>query len=177
MYLSRIPPYMRPAKMKHLLSSYGEITNLYLVPEDDSLRRRRKKSGGNTRKNYVEGWVEYSDKRVAKNVALCLNNTMIGGPKGSYYHDDIWNLKYLSKFRWEHLTEKISYERRVREQRVRHEVATARREAGTHLLLYIPLFFVVKLANSLLLYCMYLCVLCAFFYSKRLLCWKGRRST
>ena len=30
-----------------------------------------------------------------------------GGKKGGYYHDDIWNIKYLPKFLWSHLSEKI----------------------------------------------------------------------
>jgi len=30
-----------------------------------------------------------------------------GGKKGGYYHDDIWNIKYLPKFLWGHLSEKI----------------------------------------------------------------------
>ena len=47
------------------------------------------------------------DKRVAKATAMTLNNTQIGGKKRCYYHDDIWNIKYLSKFQWTHLTEKI----------------------------------------------------------------------
>ena len=47
------------------------------------------------------------DKRVAKAVASTLNNVPIGGRKKNYYHDDLWNMKYLPKFRWTHLTEKI----------------------------------------------------------------------
>lgn len=47
----------------------------------------------------MTGWVEFSDKKVAKNVAESLNNTHIGGRKGDYYHDDTWNLKYLRKFK------------------------------------------------------------------------------
>ena len=54
-----------------------------------------------------EGWVEFCDKHVAKTVALMLNNRPVGGKKRSYYHDDIWNIKYLSKFMWTHITEKI----------------------------------------------------------------------
>lgn len=71
------------------------------------MRQRRVKFKGNKKKNFTEGWVEFHDKRVAKTVALMLNNTPIGGKKRSYYHDDLWNIKYLSKFRWTHLTEKI----------------------------------------------------------------------
>ena len=78
-----------------------------LFPTDPIVRQRRVKFKGNKKKNFTEGWVEFHDKRVAKTVAVMLNNTPIGGKKRSYYHDDLWNIKYLSKFRWTHLTEKI----------------------------------------------------------------------
>jgi ESF2/ABP1 family protein len=44
---------------------------------------------------------------------------LIGGKKRSFYHDDMWNLKYLKGFKWDHLTEKFAYERRVREAKLR----------------------------------------------------------
>ena len=82
------------------------VTNS-IVSTDPLVRQRRIKFKGNKKKNFTEGWVEFHDKRVAKTVALMLNNTPIGGKKRSYYHDDLWNIKYLSKFRWTHLTERI----------------------------------------------------------------------
>jgi len=36
------------------------------------------KKGGNKRKNFVEGWVEFKDKRIAKKVAAALNGNIIG---------------------------------------------------------------------------------------------------
>ena len=81
------------------------VTFNYCV--DDSVRQKRKKSGGNKKQNYTEGWVEFADKRIAKTVALMLNNNPVGGKKRSYYHDDLWNIKYLTKFKWSHITEKI----------------------------------------------------------------------
>jgi len=30
-----------------------------------------------------------------------------GGKKRNFYHDDIWTLKYLPKFKWHHLTESV----------------------------------------------------------------------
>jgi hypothetical protein len=45
---------------------------------------------------------------------------------------DLWNLKYLSKFKWSHLTEKVAYERRVREQKLRVEMMHARRENAAY---------------------------------------------
>ena len=74
--------------------------------------------GGNASKQFTEGWVEYADKKIAKSVAESLNNTKIGVKKGDYYHDDMWNLKYLKGFKWDYLTEKFAYERRVREQKL-----------------------------------------------------------
>ena len=34
-YISRIPPFMKPARMKQLLGKFGEIGRLYLAPEGD----------------------------------------------------------------------------------------------------------------------------------------------
>jgi len=48
------------------------------------------------------------------------------------YVGDLWNLKYLHKFKWSHLTEKVAYERRVREQKLRVEMMQARRENAAY---------------------------------------------
>ena len=122
-YFSSIPPYMRPLKIRHVFSRYGDIGRVYLQPEgmhdhvlqvmfhhsrsDPLVHKRRRKLGGNKRKKFTEGWVEFSDKRVARRVAATLNNCPVGGKKSSYYHDDMSST--CSKFRWTHLTEKISY--------------------------------------------------------------------
>lgn len=106
-YLSRLPPFMRPQKVKFLLSRFGEIGRIFLAPEDPKSHARRVKFGGNKRVNYEEGWVEFKDKKVAKLVAETLSATTIGGKKGNYYHDDVWNIKYLPKFKWHHLQAQI----------------------------------------------------------------------
>lgn len=36
LYLSRIPPFMRPRKVRHLLSQYGGIGRVYLQPEGET---------------------------------------------------------------------------------------------------------------------------------------------
>ncbi len=76
-------------------------------PAEDIVRQRRIKFRGNKKVKFTEGWVEFLDKRVAKVVATTLNCTPVGRKKRSIYHDDLWNIKYLPKFRWTHLTEKI----------------------------------------------------------------------
>lgn len=71
------------------------------------MRKKRIHSGGNRKKIFVEAWVEFRDKVDAKRVASVLNNSPIGGKKRDRYHDDLWNVKYLSKFKWHHLKEKL----------------------------------------------------------------------
>jgi ESF2/ABP1 family protein len=130
-YLSRVPPFMKIAKLRNLLEQYGEVHRIYLVPEDATARKRRVKKGGNRKKKFVEGWVEYGDKSIAKRVAMTLHGTMVGG-RGFFAHD-IWSMKYLSKFKWHHLTEKLAYERRVREKKMQAEMAQATRENNFYL--------------------------------------------
>jgi hypothetical protein len=84
--------------------------------------------GGNKRKSYVDGWVEFQNKRDAKLVAKALNATPIGGRSTSFFSADLWNLKYLSGFKWKHLTEKIAYDNAVRRQKLQAEIAQAKRE-------------------------------------------------
>jgi len=132
-YLSCIPPFMKPSKIKHLLGQFGNIGRVYLAPEDPKTRIKRRKYGGNKKKKYTEGWVEFLDKRTAKTVANTLNAQPIGGNKRSYYHDDLWNIKYLSKFKWNNLTEHIAHERAARTQRLQAEISQARRENKEYL--------------------------------------------
>mmetsp|Transcript_14805 Transcript_14805/g.20912 ORF Transcript_14805/g.20912 Transcript_14805/m.20912 type:complete len:326 (+) Transcript_14805:89-1066(+) len=134
LYIARIPPRMNPTKIKSLLSDFGTVTRVYLVEEDKSVRKRRQKQsgGGAGGKRYVEGWVEMEDKRVAKRLGLVLNNTPISNHKRNVHYGDLWNVKYLRKFQWSHLTEKVAYERRVREQKLRVEMMQARRENAAY---------------------------------------------
>lgn len=128
LYIARVPPFMKPEKLRHLLGKYGTLNRIYLVPEDKSLHKKRVTGGGNRRIQYTEGWIEFQDKKVAKRVAKMLNTTQIGGRKRDYYHDDLWNLKYLKGFKWDHLTEKVAYENRIRDQKLRMEIAQAKKE-------------------------------------------------
>ncbi|KAI8057763.1 hypothetical protein BDF22DRAFT_608007, partial [Syncephalis plumigaleata] len=133
-YLSRIPPFMKPHKIRHLLSQYGHIGRIYLAPEDEHARKRRRRMGGNRKLMFTEGWVEFKDKGIAKQVAKSLNAQPIGnGHKRGFYQHDLWNIKYLPKFKWNHLTERIAYERAARQQRMQTELEQARRENKLYL--------------------------------------------
>ncbi|PWW78964.1 hypothetical protein C7212DRAFT_275295 [Tuber magnatum] len=132
-YLSRVPPFMKPMKVKSLLSHFGEIDRIFLSPEDPKAYARRVRFGGNKKRNFEEGWVEFKSKKVAKLVAETLNTTIIGGKKGNYYHDDVWNIKYLPKFKWHHLQAQIAYENASRQAKLRAEIAQATRENKTYI--------------------------------------------
>ena len=109
-YLSRIPPFLKPSALRSLLTPYAPhgINRLFLTPEDPVLHKQRVKSGGNKKKHFTDGWVEFNSKRDAKIAAETLNTQIIGGKKGGWYHDDVWNIKYLKGFKWRHLTA-VSY--------------------------------------------------------------------
>ena len=158
LYMSRIPPFMKPEKVRHLLSAYGTIHRLYLVPEESIHRTKRVLNGGNRKVNYIEGWIEFNEKKIAKRVAKLLNTNPMGGKKRNHFFDDLWNLKYLKGFQWNHLTEKIgnlfyylvvfdfiflmifnfndyfvAYENRIREQKLRLEIAQGTKENHMYL--------------------------------------------
>ena len=117
-YLSRLPPHMRPGKVRRLLEQHGEITKLYLEAEERSSASKRKGRG----KQFVEGWVEFAERRIAKRVAASLNTTAIGEGR---YAEDLWAIKFLKGFEWRHLTEKRAYDARVREAKLRLEFSAA----------------------------------------------------
>lgn len=122
-YLSRIPPYMKPSKLRSIMSRFGELDRIFLKPEDAAIYRKRVKYGGNKKKNYTEGWVEFVNKKDAKLCEATLNGNKIGGKKTSYYYDDIMNVKYLSGFKWFDLTQQISKENEVRQAKLTLEIS------------------------------------------------------
>nr|DBA21312.1 TPA: hypothetical protein GDO54_017977 [Pyxicephalus adspersus] len=131
-YLGHIPPRLRPRHIRNMLSIHGEVGRIFLQAEDHAIRKKKKKAGSNAR-DFTEGWVEFRDKRVAKLIAASLNNTPMGTRKKNRFHDDLWNIKYLHRFKWSHLSERLAIERQVRQQRMRAEVSQARRETNFYL--------------------------------------------
>ncbi|CAK7563993.1 MAG: RNA-binding ATPase activator esf2 [Sporothrix epigloea] len=127
-YLSRIPPFMKPTKLRSLLSPYGAINRIFLSPEDPLSHTRRVRGGGNKKRSYVDGWVEFVSKADAQRAVDLLNAQTIGGKKGTYYRDDLWTLVYLRGFKWHHLTEQIATENAERASRMRAELEQTSRE-------------------------------------------------
>ncbi|KAI1646566.1 uncharacterized protein F4817DRAFT_339588 [Daldinia loculata] len=127
-YLSRVPPFMKPAKLRSLLEPYGKINRIFLTPEDPQERSRRVRQGGNKKHMYTDGWVEFVRKEDAKKAVDLLNARTIGGKKNTYYRDDIWSLLYLKGFKWHNLTEQINSEMAERTSRMRAEISKSTKE-------------------------------------------------
>jgi ESF2/ABP1 family protein len=120
-YISRIPHGMTVAKVRHLLSGFGEVDRIYL--QDG----REKETGERTKKSrsahFTEGWVEFNGRKVAKATAEMLNAEPIGAASGGSgggkggkkagglgarrWRDEIWTMKYLSGFKWGMLSEQL----------------------------------------------------------------------
>ncbi|KAJ3089426.1 RNA-binding ATPase activator esf2 [Physocladia obscura] len=132
-YISRLPPFMTPQKLRQLLAQHGSLGRLYAAPEDAKTAYRRKKYRGNKRINYTEAWVEFEDKKVARQTAEFLNLKPMGGKKRDRFYDDLWSIKYLPRFKWHHLTDQISYERAVRDQKLRAEMEQVKRETKEYM--------------------------------------------
>ena len=133
-YFSRIPPFLKPDALRTMLSGMGtEVLRIFLTPETKEARASRVKGGGNKKKSFGEGWVEFEDKRRAKRIASTLNNTQMTNNKRSFYFNDLWNCKYLHKFKWSHLTEKQAYEARVRRDKMVAELSAAKKESAFYM--------------------------------------------
>ncbi|QRV87837.1 RNA recognition motif protein [Ceratobasidium sp. AG-Ba] len=132
-YISRIPPGMRPAKVKHLMSGYGKVGRVYLQQEDPKRAYLRRKHTATKKVHYTEGWVEFESKHVARSVAEMLNAQPIGGKKGTRWRDDIWTMKYLPKFKWNMLTEQVAQEAAAHTARLRVELSQSRAEQRDYL--------------------------------------------
>ncbi|KAI1182793.1 Pre-rRNA-processing protein ESF2 [Nemania serpens] len=131
-YISRVPPFMKPGTVRSIFERFGKINRVYLTPEDSQVRARRLQQGQNRKKNFSEGWLEFVQKSDAKAAVELLNGTTLAeigmAKKGSYYRDDIWSLRYLKGFKWHNLTEQIAAETAERQSRMRAEISKAAKE-------------------------------------------------
>lgn len=126
-YLSSLPPYLRPSALRNLLHqrSFSPITRLFLAPASTT----KSKTKSNSRQKYSEGWIEFSSHKTAKKCVQALNAQPVGGKKGGYYRDDVWNMRYLRGMGWAELMEGVSGERREEEGRREEERRQAEAEA------------------------------------------------
>ncbi|RMZ86455.1 hypothetical protein DV736_g6325, partial [Chaetothyriales sp. CBS 134916] len=129
-YLSSIPPHLRPSALRNLLEQrgFGPVNRLFLTPiTKDAVKKSA--STSKARRSYAEGWVEFASHKTAKLCTQTLNATAIGGKKGSYYRDDLWNMKYLRGMGWEELMDGVRGEKREEEARRDEERRQIQRDA------------------------------------------------
>lgn len=131
-YLSSLPPYLKPSALRNLFEQrgFGPINRMFLTPVATTTTSTSRR---NKRQTYGEGWVEFASKRTAKIVVETMNAQIIGGKKGGWYHDDLLNLKYLSGLQWDDLMAQFREERREEEIHREAERERARRETKAFL--------------------------------------------
>lgn len=150
-YISRIPHGMTVAKVRHLLSGFGDVERIFLQDGREKERGQPIITGRAAKSaHFTEGWVEYSDKRVAKAVAQMLNAAPIGAASGGSggggkggkrsggralrrWADEVWTMRYLSGFKWGMLSEQLANERAARASRVRAELSQSSFEQKDYL--------------------------------------------
>lgn len=127
-YISNIPKHMNVTRLREILGEYGKIGRVYLQPEKLSSAKAKKNKRKRYNIHFTEGWVEFESKGIAKYLATVLNNSKISTRKKSQFYDSLWSMKYLPRFKWVHLTERMNYEQAVHKQRLHTEVSQARKE-------------------------------------------------
>ena len=111
------------------MGQYGKIGRIYLTPEDQTKYANRVKSGGCKKISFTEGWVEFLDKKEAKSIAADLNSKPIGGKKRhNFYRDDIWCMRYLSRFTWSDLIEHRVYQKQVNQKQLQAMISKQKKE-------------------------------------------------
>ncbi|KAH8284253.1 hypothetical protein KR044_001226 [Drosophila immigrans] len=127
-YISNIPKHMNVTRMREILNDFGKVGRIYLQPEKQPAGKSTKKKRKKYNIHFTEGWVEFESKRIAKQIVPLLNNKQISTRKKSQFYDSLWSMKYLPRFKWVHLTERMNYEQAVHKQRLQTEVSQARKE-------------------------------------------------
>ena len=123
LYMSRVPVGMKIIDIRKLLDDYG-IQRCYFVP----YKKKLQNVDGKRVQAYKEGWIEFEDKIYAKLAEYQLNGKPIGGNKKCIYRDELWNLKYLHKFKWNDLVESMTLEKKIQEKELKIEIAQSKRE-------------------------------------------------
>ncbi|KAH9507710.1 RNA-binding ATPase activator esf2 [Bulinus truncatus] len=120
-YLSSVPEFMSVQKLKNIFGEYGEVKRTFFQPVEKSYSYKKGLL-------FTEGWVEFSSKRVAKFVALALNNNQVGGKKRNPWYNSIWNIKYLPGFTWTDVNADIELKKATFESRLRADISQVKKQ-------------------------------------------------
>merc|ERR1712072_397745 len=80
-----------------------------------------------------EGWIEFLDSEKAKAFVLMLNGHLICDEENSKYLNEIWNLKYLPKLDWNHISIEINVLRFTKEQKMIIDYSLVKRACDYYL--------------------------------------------
>lgn len=114
-YISYIPEGLTVALIRIKLAKY-KVLRVYLKPISGK------------KNHFKEGWIEFEDKILAKLCEFELNGKPIGGKKRESIREELWCLKYLHKFKWYHLIEKMQIKQKEKEQKLKNTLSQAHRE-------------------------------------------------
>ncbi|CAH8551350.1 unnamed protein product [Dicrocoelium dendriticum] len=117
-YLSSIPTGMNVALVSDVMSQFGTMGRIYLVPKSTKPKKFRQ---------YEEGWVEFIDHKCAKRAAKRLNCTEVAGSKRNPWYGELWNIRYLPGASWNDLFDAEREEQeRIRSAHDRNIIAAKR---------------------------------------------------
>lgn len=122
LYFSYIPDGITVRILRDIMSELGEVGRIYLEPDPRNPTSKRRR--------YTEGWLEFKKKRVAKEVAAELDGTQIEyGKKHSTISGQTWSIKYLHRFKWSNLIDRLSDDKEARGAKRRREMSESRKQA------------------------------------------------
>jgi len=116
-YISYIPEGLTISLLRHKLEKYG-VNRIFFKP----------KSG--KKNHFKEGWIEFNSKIMAKLCEYELNGKVVGGKKRDPLSEEIWNFRYLHKFKWHHLMEKIMMKQKMKEQKLKTTINQSYKESN-----------------------------------------------
>lgn len=119
-YISRVPPGMKSSQLKSILSNFCTVERIWCTGND--IKKSKKQRRGPS-----EAWVEISSEKKAKKIAKLLNRTPIGVGR---YKEDLWTIKFLPGVKWHHLTIQHLHKQKMREQRLKKNIADAKKKTN-----------------------------------------------
>lgn len=113
-YMSRVPPHMKPNMLRQKLEAHGKVGKIYMVPTQTPPKdlktelKARKTQYMKRSREFSEAWIEFADKEEAEGIAQMLNCQPMGGKKRSRHSEDLWNLKFVPDLKWDDLMSEFS---------------------------------------------------------------------
>ncbi|GAB5368990.1 hypothetical protein AAMO2058_001366500 [Amorphochlora amoebiformis] len=136
-HMMMVPPSMGVHDIRDRLTRRGKIRRIYMLPKNFLPSRKRQHA-----KKYAQGWIEFADKKAARQTVHMLDGHEIGGRCRVKYRDYMWHLTYLEGFKWENLTrwlnskvvehkKKVEEWKQTRKQQIRERRREIKKEKRT----------------------------------------------